>query len=112
MANYYSFLFSGRCILSAGCFEVDSNGFCIFCRTGYYTKDNLCYQCDNSCSTCADTDNCLTCAPGYYWKVADYGLCSPCPDGCATCTSDNICTSCLNKYYFFTDHCLQCPVGC
>ena len=111
--NMYSFLFSGRCILSPGCFEVDSNGFCSVCREGFYTFDNkLCNQCDLSCATCIGSDSCLTCAPGYYWKVRDGGLCSVCPDGCATCSDDSTCNSCLDEFYFFSDHCLGCPSNC
>ena len=28
VANSYTFLYSGRCIVSPGCFEIDANGFC------------------------------------------------------------------------------------
>ena len=86
VSGFYSFLFSGRCILSSGCFEVDQNGFCQVCKTGFYAKDNLCHTCDASCSSCVDSDNCIDCNSGYYWAVANGGLCTACPSGCATCT--------------------------
>ena len=98
--------------MSEGCFEVDENGFCAVCRTGYFPRDNICESCDVSCSTCVDKDNCLTCAPGYYWKVTNGGLCSNCPVGCDSCENDDACSKCLDKYYLYEDHCLACPVNC
>jgi len=36
VANSYTFLYSGRCIVSPGCFEIDANGFCTECFPGFY----------------------------------------------------------------------------
>jgi hypothetical protein len=36
VANSYTFLYSGRCIVSPGCFQIDANGFCTLCFDGFY----------------------------------------------------------------------------
>lgn len=112
VANSYTFLYSGRCIVSPGCFEIDKNGFCLECFTGFYELNNLCYACHASCATCTDSTNCLTCKSGYYWAVANGGLCSACPSGCATCDTAGVCSSCLSGYYLFQSNCLACPTYC
>ena len=112
IGNSYTFLYSGRCITSPGCFEIDSYGFCTECFSGFYEVDNLCYACHASCSTCSDSTNCLTCANGYYWGVSNGGLCTNCPSGCSTCDSLGQCNSCLANYYLFGAHCLSCPSNC
>lgn len=112
VANSYTFLYSGRCIVSPGCFEIDNNGFCIECFPGFYELDNLCYTCHASCKTCSDSTNCLTCNSGYYWGVINGGLCAACPSGCATCDASSACYSCLSGYYLYQNNCLSCPVYC
>lgn len=110
--NQYAFLYSGRCIISSGCFQIDSNGFCLQCVSGFYEVDNLCHACDNSCKTCTDSINCISCANGYYWGLSNLGLCTSCPTGCNTCDATGNCTSCLSAFYFYQDHCLNCPTNC
>lgn len=112
VANSYTFLYSGRCIVSPGCFEIDSNGFCTECFSGFYELNNLCYACDISCATCTDSTNCLTCAKGYYWGVVNGGLCKACPAGCATCDVSSTCYGCLSGYYLLQGSCLTCPDYC
>lgn len=112
VANSYTFLYSGRCIVSPGCFQIDKMGFCQQCFSGFYQTNNLCYSCNPSCATCTDSTNCLTCSNGYYWGVSNGGLCTSCPSGCATCDVSQNCYSCLAYYYLFQKHCLSCPVNC
>jgi hypothetical protein len=112
VANSYTFLYSGRCLVSPGCFEIDANGFCTQCFEGFYETNNLCYTCDASCATCTDSTNCLTCSNGYYWGVSNGGLCKSCPSGCATCDSSGTCASCLANFYIFQSNCLNCPANC
>jgi proprotein convertase subtilisin/kexin type 5 len=112
VVNSYTFLYSGRCIVSPGCFEIDNNGFCTECFPGFYEINNICYACDASCATCTDSTNCLTCSPGYYWGIANGGLCTTCPSGCASCNAAGTCSGCLANYYLFQTHCLSCPTDC
>lgn len=98
--------------MKQGCFEIDSKGFCKYCRNGYFFKDNACTACDASCSTCLGADNCQTCASGYYNKNQNGALCTACPTGCASCTSSGSCSSCLDGYYLYITQCLACPTNC
>ncbi|EAR83409.2 hypothetical protein TTHERM_00938970 (macronuclear) [Tetrahymena thermophila SB210] len=56
-----------------------SNGICIVtCGLGYYEKDGVCIQCDQSCQTCNGTlpTNCLICQDGLYYHQDN--LCKVC----------------------------------
>ena len=107
----------------AACLDIPSrvsDETCSHCHHGYTLKDNACnkYHCkEELCKTCqpvflrTDSDNCLTCKPGYKFVEADR-TCTPytCKKaasgaGCASCfgqplrVSDETCNECNAGYY-------------
>ena len=99
-----------------------SMGYCTECAEGYYIhsdgKTQVCKKCDESCSSCQNSETCTNCASEYYWpKGTERKLCKSkgeinmtCtvgPTGCEQCKADYWinpndptmynCSSCLEK---------------
>jgi len=80
----------------------DPNGECQDCNVLINLYPNIytnivCPPCEFECHTCrgANSDDCTTCKPGYYF---DSGSCLPCDSSCATCSGPS------------ADECLTCDV--
>ena len=46
---------------------------CLYCDTGYYKKNGLCYKCSDNCLKCTNENKCIVCNDGY--KLNDNELC-------------------------------------
>ena len=58
---------------------MSSNKGCFKCQDGYYKTSNglECDECDESCETCLNENECITCNETYWRKPDTSGLCHP-----------------------------------
>ncbi|ELP83512.1 hypothetical protein EIN_377670 [Entamoeba invadens IP1] len=101
-------------------------GYCTECVSGFFIKNGesqQCSQCDLSCSTCKESNKCLSCKEGYYLSKYEQDL-----DNKTTCRSQkeinstcqagiNGCETCFPGYYINHDDpkqyiCQKCPDEC
>jgi hypothetical protein len=75
---------------------------CTSCYDGYYFNQGVCTQCPTGCSTCSNSQNCLSCSSGYTAQVqaiATQVSCIACASPCAECIGNaQTCTKCLPSY--------------
>lgn len=68
---------AGKCnretqkVIDANCNNVNSNGVCVKCSSGYYFRSGLCTKVDDFCKNFdIGRSNCTTCYPGYALNAA------------------------------------------
>ncbi|KAL7712487.1 Protein serine/threonine kinase [Entamoeba marina] len=90
-----------------------SNKGCAVCNDGYYKKNRDCIECDESCSTCIDSNSCLMCNEEYYQLVGESGLCTPYSE-LTSCYNKTItgCVECNNGTYLINHKCYSCKEEC
>ncbi|WAR16691.1 PTPRF-like protein, partial [Mya arenaria] len=99
----------------------NSDGYCNFCKFGYYLKNSRCFNCETPCAFC-ESSRCQACFDGYWGSICEHhcghhcsscnqsnGVCISCEDGywgsqCTTCGSQ--CKACNQS-----NGCLECSVG-
>lgn len=105
----------------------DSKSICVEdCGKNYYGANGTCFKCNDSCETCANSDNCTTCkkgnvfvpatkqcpakCPEKYYEVN--GTCHDCSSNCLACKDDKDCTKCEKPFNLYYDKCIKtCPAG-
>ena len=112
-AGQYVFDIGGQCIQLAGCLNINTQGSCTSCASGFYLYQGTCTACDASCATCPDSSYCLTCNTGYFNATdISYSLCQACSLGCKTCTSGSACTMCNDGFRISGGTCSACTSNC
>lgn len=76
---------------------------CTSCLSGYYLSGTKCLACSSSCTTCAFSTGCITCALGYTTlgtaSQTNNMQCLACESPCATCQfGPSQCISCVSGY--------------
>ncbi len=78
------------CNTSGNCTQC-ANGninLCIQCKTGFYLNNATCYQCNETCLTCSQSDRCQVCKDGFYLPTdVVFGNCTKCNPMCKTCSN-------------------------
>lgn len=105
---------------------------CTLCATGFFLLSGKCLPCLNTCSTCENDSNCLTCKESAELNNTSYqcscvlgfgtenssGDCLPCDGKCEFCTADyTTCTDCffpygLNPNTFTCEICTENCIDC
>ncbi|ELP95310.1 protein serine/threonine kinase, putative [Entamoeba invadens IP1] len=95
--------------------KVMNNRGCLTCDIGYYTDSQICFNCNENCTSCITTSSqCISCKDGFY--LGENKKCISNKELFVKCeklsTVSSGCYQCKNGYYRSGLDCIECLSNC